>query len=64
MYDFAFIYKATDDKAYTGRVDYVAEWKGNEAGKGEYSIGSAETPWPVHEESAGDFLHLPSSSSL
>ena len=56
MYDFAFIYKATDDKAYTGRVDYVAEWKGNEAGKGEYSIGSAETPWPVHEESAGDSI--------
>ena len=56
MYDFAFTYKATENKAYTGRVEYVAEWKGNEAGTGEYSIGSAETPWPVHEESTGDSI--------
>ena len=56
MYDFAFTYKATDDKTYTGRVDYLAEWKGSEAGTGEYSIGSAETPWPVHEESAGSAI--------
>lgn len=54
MYDFAFTYKATDDKAYAGRVNYVAEWKGKEAGTGDYSIGTAETPWPVREESAGD----------
>ena len=56
MYDYAFTYKATDDKTYTGRVDYLAEWKGSEAGTGEYSIGSAETPWPVHEESAGSAI--------
>ena len=56
MYDFAYTYKATDDKIYTGRVDYLAEWKGNEAGNGEYSIGSAETPWPVQEESAGSAI--------
>ncbi|MBP3827346.1 MAG: hypothetical protein ILA07_04785 [Prevotella sp.] len=56
MYDFAFTYKATDDKTYTGKVDYLAEWKGSEAGIGEYSIGSAETPWPVHEESAGSAI--------
>ena len=53
MYDFAFTYQATEDKAYTGKVTYVAEWKGMEAGTGEYSIGTAETPWPVKEESAG-----------
>ena len=56
MYDFAFTYKATEDKTYTGKVDYLAEWKGSEAGIGEYSIGSAETPWPVHEESAGSAI--------
>ena len=53
MYDFAFTYRATEDKAYTGRVDYTAEWKGMEAGNGEYSIGTAETPWPIKAESAG-----------
>ena len=53
MYDFAFTYQATPDKAYTGKVTYVAEWKGMEAGTGEYSIGTAETPWPIKEESAG-----------
>ncbi len=56
MYDFAYTYKATDDRTYTGRVEYLAEWKGSEAGNGEYSIGSAETPWPVHEESAGSAI--------
>lgn len=54
MYDFAFTYRATEGKAYTGRVSYSAEWKGMEAGTGDYSIGTAETPWPLHEESAGD----------
>lgn len=56
MYDFAFTYRATDGKAYTGRVAYTAEWKGMEAGTGDYSIGTAETPWPIHEESAGDAI--------
>lgn len=56
MYDFAFIYRATDNKAYTGRVSYTAEWKGAEAGQGDYSIGTAETPWPVREESTGGLL--------
>ena len=56
MYDFAFTYKATDDKAYTGRVNYTAEWKGVESGTADYSIGTAETPWPVREQSAGDAL--------
>ncbi|MBR6945892.1 MAG: E3 ubiquitin protein ligase, partial [Prevotella sp.] len=56
MYDFAYTYRATDEKAYTGRVNYAAEWKGMEAGSGDYSIGSAETPWPVRAESTGDAL--------
>lgn len=56
MYDFAFTYQATEGKAYTGRVAYSAEWKGMEAGTGDYSIGTAETPWPLHEESASDII--------
>ncbi len=56
MYDFAFTYRATDNKAYTGRVSYTAEWKGTEAGASDYSIGTAETPWPVREESASGLL--------
>ena len=54
MYDFAYSYQATADKAYTGRVSYTAEWKGAEAGEGSYSIGTAETPWPIREETVGD----------
>ena len=56
MYDFAFTYQATEGKAYTGRVAYTAEWKGMETGAADYSIGTAETPWPLHEESAGDIM--------
>lgn len=56
MYDFAFTYCATEGKAYTGRVAYTAEWKGMEAGKGDFSIGTAETPWPIRAESAGDAI--------
>ena len=54
MYDYAFVYRATKDKTYTGLVNYMAEWKSGEAGRGEYTIGSAETPWPIKAESTGD----------
>jgi hypothetical protein len=54
MYDFAFTYQATDGRVYSGKVDYTAEWKGENRGSGSYSIGAAETPWPVRGESAGD----------
>lgn len=56
MYDYAFTYRATENKAYTGRVTYMAEWKGMESGKGDYSIGTAETPWPLKAESTGDAI--------
>lgn len=54
MYDFAFIYKATDEKIYTGKTTYIAEWKGIQMGTGAYSIGSAENPWPTREEGSVD----------
>lgn len=56
MYDYAFVYKATDSKKYSGKTSYVAEWKGDALGKGEFSIGSAEQPWPEHLESTMDTL--------
>lgn len=56
MYDFAFSYKATDSRTYIGKVTYVAEWKGTEVGTGEYSIGTAETPWPIRAENSGDII--------
>lgn len=56
MYDFAFTYRATDDKIYTGLTSFTAEWKGMEAGQGEYTIGSAETPWPIRAESTADAI--------
>lgn len=56
MYDYAFAYKATDSKKYFGKTSYVAEWKGDELGRGEFSIGSAEKPWPEHSESTMDTL--------
>ena len=56
MYDFAFIYKATDSKIYSGKTTYIAEWKGSQIGSGAYSIGTAENPWPTHEESTVDTL--------
>lgn len=51
MYDFAFVYKATEGKAYSGKTTYIAEWKGTQIGEGVYSIGTVENPWPTHEES-------------
>ena len=56
MYDFAYSYRATKDKTYTGLVNYTTEWKGMESGKGEYTIGSAETPWPVKAETTGSII--------
>ena len=56
MYDFAFIYQATDSKVYSGRVAYAAEWKSDEKGKGNFSIGTAENPWPIHQESGADVV--------
>lgn len=56
MYDYAFVYKATDSKKYFGKTSYVAKWKGDEFGRGEFSIGSAEKPWPEHSESTMDTL--------
>lgn len=56
MYDYAYIYKATEGKIYSGKVTYMAEWKGVKMGNGAYSVGTAENPWPTHEESFMDSI--------
>lgn len=56
MYDYAFVYKAFESKSYSGKTSYTAEWKGDEIGRGDFSIGSAEQPWPEHSESAMDIV--------
>lgn len=54
MYDYAFTYKATKSKKYFGKTTFFAEWKGDKIGDGQFSIGSAEKPWPEHFENALD----------
>lgn len=56
MYDFAFSYRVPDSKVYSKIVTYSAEWKGDHIGDGEYSIGTAERPWPVRTEDAADII--------
>lgn len=56
MYDFAFIYQVDGDKSYSGRTHFTAEYKSEDKGQGEYSIGTAENPWPVRVETALDIV--------
>ena len=56
MYDYSFTYKVPNGKTYARTVVYKAEWKGGEVGDGEYSIGTAERPWPVRPERVMDTL--------
>lgn len=54
MYDYIYTYKASEDKAYTGPVQFAAVWRGDKIGEGEFSIGSAEMPWPQRDETTSD----------
>lgn len=56
MYDFAFKYKVDESMVYSKVVSYKAEWKGVELGEGKFSIGTAENPWPIRQESTGDTI--------
>lgn len=51
MYDYAFAYEADHSRIYSGKTRFSAEWKGDAMGEEDFSIGSAEKPWP--ERSAG-----------
>lgn len=52
MYDFAFTYKVNENDIYSGKTTYTADWRGEQVGECTYSIGTAENPWPIQEESA------------
>lgn len=54
MYDYVFTYRATDSKRYFGKTSYEAVWKGDGVGFGDFSIGTAERPWPEYSEDTMD----------
>ncbi len=58
MYDYAYTYKVDKSKTYAGNVKYKATWgkPTNVVGEAIFSIGTAENPWPIREESAGDAI--------
>ena len=56
MYDFSFTYRVPTSKTYFGKTSYIAEWKAEAVGSGDFSIGSAERPWPEHAASASDSI--------
>lgn len=53
-YDFAYTYCVPQSNTYFGKTSYTAEWKGDIVGNGDFSIGSAERPWPERDASASD----------
>lgn len=57
MYDYSFTYRVLSSKTYFGKTSYSAEWKGDVIGTGEFSIGSAERPWPEHVASTSDSIY-------
>lgn len=54
MYDFSFKYRVDESQNYARIVKYSGEWKAADIGEGEYSIGTAERPWPIREEQVVD----------
>lgn len=57
MYDYAFTYRVPSTKAYFGITRFTAEWKGDQVGIGDFSIGTAEKPWPIRNVSASDSIY-------
>lgn len=57
MYDFSFTYCVPASKIYFGKTSYAAEWKGGVVGLEDFSIGSAERPWPEHAISASESVY-------
>ena len=54
MYDFGLTYQVPKNKSYSGIVNYVTLWDGEEKGNDMISIGSPENPWPTQEENVID----------
>lgn len=57
MYDFVYVYKATEGKVYDGKIVYSAAWDNNKIGDdATYSVGTPETPWPINHETLSDII--------
>ena len=56
MYDYTFKYRVAEDKTYSGKVTYTAQWGKTPIGTGDFSIGSAEKPWPTRVETTSDIV--------
>ncbi len=54
MYDFVYVYKATEGKTYNGKTEYSAVWDNNLMGETTYSVGTPETPWPISQGTFAD----------
>lgn len=58
MYDFSFTFGVQESNTYFGNTTtFTAEWKGDMVGRGEFSIGSAERPWPEREVSTTESIN-------
>ena len=56
MYDFSYKYRVEESQNYSRLVKYSGEWKGENIGTAEFSIGTAERSWPIREEEAVDIV--------
>lgn len=56
MYDFSYKYRVEESQNYSRLVKYSGEWKGENIGNAEFSIGTAERSWPIREEEAVDIV--------
>ena len=56
MYDYALVYKVSEDESYSGNTSFEAFWQDSSAGKADFAIGSEELPWPQKEVTLGEQL--------
>ncbi len=54
MYDFAYSYKVDESQNYSRIVSFTGDWKGDNIGTAEFSIGTAERSWPIRIEGTSD----------
>lgn len=58
-YGYELVYRADENKTYSGKLSYTAEWGKAVIGEGVFTIGSAERPWPEREQSTTNiFIEL------
>jgi membrane protein len=55
-YDYVLKYKVGLDRIYNGTVTYKVDWGNHTIGEVEFTVGSAERPWPEREQSAVSYV--------